>query len=55
MSRRSMRALPWTLVALSLVLLVTSYVLAVVGGSSKGLGAGVFILAIAVVFGVTGS
>ncbi len=55
MSRRLMRGLPWTLVALSLVLLAISYVLAVVGGSGKGLGAGVFIWAIAVVFGVTGS
>jgi hypothetical protein len=54
MSGRFVRALPWTLVALALVLLVASYVLAIAGGSSKGLGAGVFIVGIAVVFGVTG-
>jgi hypothetical protein len=54
MSGRFVRALPWTLVALALVLLVASYVLAIAGGSSKGLGSGVFIWGIAVVFGVTG-
>ena len=55
MSARFVRALPWTLVAVALVLLVASNVLAFAGGTSKGLGGGVFIWAIAVVFGVTGS
>ena len=51
---RLVRVLPWALIALALFLLVAAQVLAISDGSSLGLGAGVFIWAIAVVFGVTG-
>jgi hypothetical protein len=54
MSGRLVRALPWTLVALSVVLLTAAEILAVVDGMSDGFGFNVFIWAIALVFGATG-
>jgi hypothetical protein len=54
MSGRLVRALPWTLVALTIALLVSSDVLAVATGTG-GIGSDLFIWGIAVVFGATGS
>jgi hypothetical protein len=55
MSGRLVRTLPWALVALALVLLMASDVLALSSGSGDVFGSDLFIWAIAVVFGATGS
>ena len=55
MSGRFIRVLPWILVALSVALLTAAEVLAVLAGTSVGFGFNVFIWAIALVFGATGS
>ena len=55
MSGRLVRALPWTLVVLAVGLLVTAEILASVTGTREAFGFSVFIWAIALVFGATGS
>ena len=55
MSGRLVRALPWTLVALAVTLLMTAEILAAVTGTGEAFGFSVFLWAIALVFGTTGS
>ena len=55
MSGRFVRAVPWTLIALAVALLLTAEILALVTGRRDGFGFNLFIWAIALVFGATGS
>src|SRR5688500_4056300 len=55
MSGRLVRTLPWTLVALAVALLLTAEIMASVTGTREAFGFSVFIWAIGLVFGTTGS